>query len=88
MRDMMRLVTSVCVILLLVGCAGRSDYEAISDDQLGLSKTDVRDVPAPDPVVDDTSEPGEGGVLPRAYDGAPPTISEISCVIAACRALL
>ncbi len=72
---MMRLLVSVCVIVLLAGCAGRVEQGAISDVQIGLSKVDVRDVPDPDPVADDTSEPGERGVLPRVFEGAPPTIS-------------
>jgi len=72
---MMRLVISVCVIVMLVGCAGRVEHEAIPDHQIGLSKVDVRDVPDPDPVADDTSEPGERGVLPRAFVGTPPMIS-------------
>jgi cytochrome c-type protein NapB len=72
---MMRLLIPVCLILLLVGCAGRVEHDAIPDDQVGLSKVDVRDTPDPDPVADDTSEPGERGVLPRDYEGAPPMIS-------------
>lgn len=72
---MMRLTISVCAIAVLFGCAGRLEPEAIPDDQIGLSKVDVREVPDPDPVLDDTTEPGEGGVMERAYDGAPPLIS-------------
>ena len=41
---MMRPLISVCVIVVLVGCAGRVGYEAIPDDQIGLSKVDVRDM--------------------------------------------
>jgi cytochrome c-type protein NapB len=71
----MRLLISVCVAVLLIGCAGRVEQEAIPDDQIGLSKVDVRDVPDPDPVADDTTEPGERGVLQRVYEDAPPMIS-------------
>jgi cytochrome c-type protein NapB len=72
---MMRLWIPFLVIVLLGGCAVRVEHEAIPDDRIGLSKVDVRDVPDPDPVADDTSEPGEGGVLPRVYEGTPPLIS-------------
>ena len=71
----MRLLIAVCVIASLAGCAGRIEPEGIPDDRIGLSKVDVFVIPDPDPVADDTSDPGDRGVLPPVYEGAPPTIS-------------
>lgn len=72
---MMRHLISVCVMALLLGCVERVEHGAISDGQIGLSKGDVRDTPDPDPVVDDTTEPGERGRLQPVFEGAPPVIS-------------
>lgn len=65
----------VCAAASLIGCSARLDHEAIPDDRIGLSKVDVRDIPDPGAVVDNTTEPGEGRPLPRAYEGAPPLVS-------------
>jgi cytochrome c-type protein NapB len=43
------------------------------DTELGLSKTSVFDVAVPPPVQPERSEPGEKPVLPRYFEGAPPT---------------
>jgi cytochrome c-type protein NapB len=75
---MMRLWIPVGLVILLCACAVRVEQVGIPDDLIGLSKVDVRDVPDPDPVADDTTEPGEGGMLERAYEGAPPVISHLS----------
>ena len=47
---------------------------AISDRDLGLSKTSVFEAASPPPVADNDSAPGEEPALPRAYPGAPPRI--------------
>lgn len=71
----MRAFISICSIALLVGCAARVDTEAIPDDQIGLSKVDVRETPDPRPVIDENPDPGESSQLPRAYAGAPALVS-------------
>lgn len=46
----------------------------ISDDAIGLSKTSVFDDPSPDTFAYSETDPSRSGVLPRAYDGAPPQV--------------
>ena len=46
----------------------------IPDTALGLSKTSVFDAPAPPPVKENDSTPGELPVVPRPYALAPPRI--------------
>lgn len=48
--------------------------QGIADKDLGLSKTDVNDSPAPDSFHYSDNFPGSSEVLPRAYPGAPPQI--------------
>ncbi len=48
--------------------------KAVSDDQLGLSKTSVYDVPDPNTFQYRDNQPFTGQLLPRAYQGAPPQI--------------
>ncbi len=48
---------------------------AIPDDEIGLSKVDVREIPDPGAVVENGIDPGEGKILPRVYEGAPPIVS-------------
>jgi len=62
-----------CVAVGSIACAVRTD--GIPDDQIGLSKVDVFDVPEPDPFLDNTLDPGDGTPAVRAYEGAPPVIS-------------
>ncbi len=51
-----------------------STKRPVSDRELGLSKTSVLEIPAPEAFEFDPGLPGEGRVLPRAYAGAPPRI--------------
>ncbi len=44
------------------------------DDKMGLSKTSVYDDPAPKTFEYRQASPSTSGVLPRAYDGAPPEV--------------
>ena len=46
----------------------------IRDDAMGLSKTSVFDEPSPAVFAYSDKAPNKSGVLPRAYDGAPPQI--------------
>lgn len=50
------------------------DKKAVADDQLGLSKTNVNDVPDPQVFQYRDNAPFSGQVLPRAYQGAPPQV--------------
>ncbi len=66
---------------LTAGCAASrppppdlAQAAAVPDRVLGLSKTSASDVPAPPPIKENTSSPGERPALPRAYPGAPPRI--------------
>lgn len=53
---------------------GEAAEQAVADRDLGLSRTSVFDVPAPEPVPVNASDPGDGPVLPRAYPIAPPRV--------------
>lgn len=44
------------------------------DDQMGLSKTSVFDDPSPETFSYSDKDPSGSGVLPRAYNGAPPQV--------------
>lgn len=48
--------------------------KAVGDEQLGLSKTSVYDVPAPQAFQYRDNAPFSGQLLPRAYQGAPPQV--------------
>lgn len=68
-------VTGLLLALALAALSGNAQAaKPIADSQLGLSKTDVADSPAP--LKFDYSEnfPGIDDVLKRAYSGAPPQI--------------
>lgn len=51
-----------------------ADKKAVADDQLGLSKTSVYDVPDPQAFKYGEAAPFTSKVLPRAYQGAPPQV--------------
>lgn len=57
-----------------MGILQAADKE-VKDDAMGLSKTSVFDDPAPDTFAYSDKDPSSGGVLPRAFAGAPPQIS-------------
>lgn len=48
--------------------------KAVSEEQLGLSKTNVLDVPEPGTFQYRDNQPFSGQLLPRAYLGAPPQV--------------
>lgn len=60
-------------LALLVGGL-HADNGGLSDDAIGLSKTSVFDDPVPPEFAYSTLNPKESGVLPRAYEDAPPQI--------------
>ncbi|NWG87136.1 MAG: nitrate reductase cytochrome c-type subunit [Hydrogenophilaceae bacterium] len=53
---------------------GQAADQPIPDDQLGLSKTSVYEVPDPQTFEYRQADPFSGGTLPRAYLGAPPQV--------------
>lgn len=86
----MKKLLTLCLLVATAACAGGTGQDdgvtpagdaqpaqagAIPDDQIGLSKVSVFDVPSPDPVAENALMPGEGAVQERAYDLAPPVIS-------------
>ncbi|PIV88285.1 MAG: cytochrome C [Hydrogenophilales bacterium CG17_big_fil_post_rev_8_21_14_2_50_63_12] len=54
--------------------APQADPLTLLDDAIGLSKTSVFDDPAPAEFAYSTLDPKKSGVLPRAYEDAPPQI--------------
>jgi cytochrome c-type protein NapB len=62
-------------LLLVAAACGGGTEPGIPDDEIGLSKADIFDVPDPDVYTEVAAEPGEGAAVARAYDGAPPVIS-------------
>jgi cytochrome c-type protein NapB len=71
----MRRLLPLVLLLALAGCsAGSVQPEGLTNDQVGLSPSDVSDTPEPEAAQVDGSEPGEGDEIPPAFDGAPPAI--------------
>ncbi len=68
----MNKMISLGLVLILISCA---DVAPIPDSQIGLSKESVFEVPNPDPVEENLTDPGEGPLVPRAFTGSPPRIS-------------
>lgn len=68
------LVGTALALMLSVQMAGAADKKGVSDEQIGLSKTSVNDVPDPQVFEYRNNAPFTGQVLPRAYQGAPPQV--------------
>jgi cytochrome c-type protein NapB len=67
--------TSAIALAVLAGFAAFSAGAAeVRDDAMGLSKTSVFDTPSPDAFAYSDKAPNKSGVLPRAYEGAPPQV--------------
>jgi cytochrome c-type protein NapB len=73
---------AVLVAVLAVACATvppvamkEAPVPGVSDATLGLEKSAVTGVPAPRSYEYSTKDPGDGKVLPRLFDTAPPLIS-------------
>jgi len=62
----------VTLFFILPGTA--LSEKAVSDKDMGLSKTSVFDTPTPEQFKYSDKFPGTSQVLPRAYAGAPPQI--------------
>jgi len=76
MRGNFRLIVLAFFLLVAGGVAqGAPPVEQpIPDRELGLSSGSVFEVPSPDPVSENQSDPGQKPSLPRAYPGAPAII--------------
>jgi cytochrome c-type protein NapB len=70
----MRKPVLLAMTLILVACAPGPTERGTPDDEIGLSKADITEVPSPEPVMENTAEPGENPVRPRAFPGSPPVI--------------
>jgi nitrate reductase (cytochrome), electron transfer subunit len=75
-RLVIGLTATASLLWLLAGVVRTQSPQtgAVSDRQLGLRKTTLADDPLPPVATYAEAAPGEGGKLPRAYDGAPPLI--------------
>lgn len=68
------LLGTALALMLSVQMTGAADKKGVSDEQIGLSKTGVNDVPDPQVFEYRNNAPFSGKVLPRAYQGAPPQV--------------
>lgn len=68
------LIGTALALTLAAASGLAADKKAVSDDQIGLSRTSVYDAPAPQTFQYRDNQPFSGQVLPRAYQGAPPQI--------------
>ena len=71
-------VFGIAMVGLLVGVGagegGSSASDAVATEAIGLSRGDIEDVPTPAAVAENTTDPGDRPVLPRAYPGSPPLV--------------
>ncbi len=68
-------VVGVFTSLLLVVVLGiHGSTSKTADTELGLSKGSVFDVPAPEPIQRNVSEPGDEPLIPRGFPEQPPAI--------------
>jgi cytochrome c-type protein NapB len=61
------------MMALACGPSG-SPQVGIPDDDIGLSKVDVRDTAVPEPFPHNGSDPGDQPTMSPAYQGSPPII--------------
>ena len=61
-------------LMIAAPLAPAADKKAVADDQIGLSKSSVYDVPDPQTFQYGDNAPFTSKVLPRAYQGAPPQV--------------
>ena len=75
MKNQRGRIATLLLFGLSLAVAGLSiESGGIPDTKIGLSKTSVFDVADPPPVNKDISDPGEGELLLRAFQDAPPLI--------------
>lgn len=72
----MKTSTSIAALLALALGAGTAlaADKGLSEEQMGLSRTSVNADGTPDAFEYRQADPYSGGVLPRAYAGAPPQV--------------
>jgi cytochrome c-type protein NapB len=71
----MRRLLPLVLLLALAGCSpGGPQSQGLTAEDIGLSASDVFDTPDPESPQPDSSDPGEGDAVARAFDGAPPAI--------------
>jgi cytochrome c-type protein NapB len=77
-RARRRFWSALLAVALATPLAGQqtapSEFAAVPDRALGLSKTSVFETPAPQPFDSSHPQPFESERLPRAYPGAPPQV--------------
>ena len=69
----MKTLLLTCALLTLALNAVAAD-KGLTEDQMGLSRTSVDVDPDPTAFEYRQADPYSGGVLPRAYSGAPPQV--------------
>ena len=69
----MKTFALTCVLLTLSLQAVAAD-KGLTEEQMGLSRTSVTTDPDPATFEYRQADPYSGGVLPRAYSGAPPQV--------------
>ena len=70
----MKLRIALFAAAALLGTGLHADTESLRDDTIGLSKTSVFEDPAPPEFAYSSLSPKQSGVLPRAFEDAPPQI--------------
>lgn len=70
----MKLRIALFAAAALLGTGLHADTELLRDDAIGLSKTSVFEDPAPPEFAYSLLNPKQSGVLPRAFEDAPPQI--------------
>lgn len=68
------IITAATVLGLGAMGALHAALDGLDMYDLGLSRTSVFDIPAPETFQFPQNDPGRIGVLPRGYEGAPPQI--------------
>jgi len=66
-------IAALLALMLATGAAPAADG-GLAEEQMGLSKAGVTADPEPAPFEYRQADPYSGGVLPRAYAGAPPQV--------------
>lgn len=69
----MKTLALMCALLTLGLNAAAAD-KGLTEEQMGLSRTSVTADPDPATFEYRQADPYSGGVLPRAYNGAPPQV--------------
>ena len=66
----MRRLLLLGLLLAMAGCSANGpEPQGLTADEIGLSPSNVFDTPDPEAQEPDTSDPGEGDAIPRAFAG-------------------